>query len=101
MSTGRDDLGDRREVQVHCLGIAGRWDQGRALALLRADRTEDVGGGGVLVPWCARAGAALCPPAGDLILLANTSLVLEPDFYLVTFERLFAGNILQTRGKVF
>ena len=101
VGTGRDDLGDLREVQVHCLGIADRQDQGRALALLRADRAEDVDGGGVLVPWRARAGAALCPPAGDLVLLANTSLVLEPDFYVVTFERLFARDCVQARGEVF
>jgi hypothetical protein len=34
------DLG---EVQVHRLGVAGWQDQGRALALFRADGAEDVG----------------------------------------------------------
>ena len=101
MGTGRDDLGDLREVQVHCLGIAGRWDQGRALALLRADRTEDVGGGGALVTGRAWACAALRPPAGDLVLLANTGLVLEPDFYLVAVDRLLARDCVQARGEVF
>ena len=37
VGTGRDRLGDLREMQVHRLGIAGRQDQGRALAILWAD----------------------------------------------------------------
>ena len=71
-----DGLGDLREVQVHRLGVAGRQDQGRALALFRADGTEDVGRGGALIAGRARARAALRPAAGDLVLLADTSLVL-------------------------
>ena len=101
VGTGRDGLGNLREVQVHCLGVAGRQDQGRTVALLRADRAEDVGGSGALITGSARAGAAFCPPAGDLVLLANTSLVCKPDFYLVTFDRLLARDCLQTRAEVF
>jgi hypothetical protein len=70
-----DRQGDLREVQVHRLGVACRQDQSRALALFRADGTEDVGRGGALITRSARAGAALCPPAGDLVLLADTRLV--------------------------
>src|SRR5450759_2961067 len=101
MGTGRDNLGHLRTVQVHCLGIAGRQDQGRALALFRADRAEDVGGGGALITGRAGTGAALGPPAGDLVLLANTSLICEPDFYLVAVDRLLARDLVQTRGEVF
>ena len=101
VGTGRDNLGDLREVQVHRLGIAGRQDQGRALALLGADRAEDIGGGGALITGSARAGATLGPPAGDLVLLANTSLVLEPDLYLVAIDRLFARDRLPARAEVF
>ena len=101
VGTGRDDRGDLREVQVHRLGIASRQDQGRALALLWADGAEDVGGGGPLITGSAGAGAALCPPAGDLVLLADTSLILEPDFYLVAVDGLFLGDFVQTRGEVF
>jgi hypothetical protein len=54
-----DRLGDLREMQVHRLGVAGRQDQGRTLALLWADRAEDVGGGGALVTGRAGARAAL------------------------------------------
>src|SRR3974390_1399586 len=101
MCAGRNDLCYLREVQVHRLGIAGRQDQGRALALLRADRTEDVGGSGTLITGSTWAGAALGPTACDLVLLADPSLVLEPDFYLVDVDRLFARDFVHTRGEVF
>jgi hypothetical protein len=55
---GLNGCGDLREVQVHRFGIAGRQDERCAFALLRANRTEDVGGGGTLVTRCAWAGAA-------------------------------------------
>lgn len=101
MGTGRDHLSDLRQVQVHRLGVASRQDQGRALALLWTDRAEDVGGGGTLIAGRAWAGATLGPAAGDLVLLANTSFVLEPDFYLVDIDRLRARDRLQARGEVF
>ena len=101
MGTGCDNLGNLREVQVHRLGVADRQDQGRTLALFRADRTEDVGGGGALVPGRAGTGTALGPAAGDLVLLTYASLDPEPDFYLVTFERLLARDFIQARGEVF
>ena len=101
MGSWCDHLGNLSEMQVHRLGVASRQDQGRALALLRADRTEDVGGSGALVPGRARSGAALGPAAGDLVLLADTSLVLEPDFYLVDVNRLLARDCLQARREVF
>jgi hypothetical protein len=37
---------------------------------------------------------------GDLVFLANTSFVLEPDFYLVDIDRLRAPDCLQARGEV-
>jgi hypothetical protein len=101
MGTGRDDLGDLREVQIHRLGVAVRQDQGRPFALFRADRTEDVGGGGALVPGRAGTGTALGPAAGDLVLLADTSFVCEPYFYLVAVDRLLARDCIQARGEVF
>jgi len=101
VGTGRDGLGNLREVQVHCLGVAGRQDQGRPLALLRADRAEDVGGSGALVTGRAGTGTALGPPAGDLVLLADTSLICEPDLYLVDVDRLLARDCVQARGEVF
>jgi hypothetical protein len=85
---GCDGRGDLREMQVHRLGVAGRQDQGCAPALLWADRAEDVGGSGALVAGRAWTGAALRPAAGDLVLLADTSLICEPDFYRVDADRL-------------
>ena len=101
VGAGRDGLGDLDQMQVHRLGVAGRQDQGRALALLRADGAEDVGGGGALIAGRAWAGAALGPAAGDLVLLADASLVCEPDFYRVDVDRLFARDCIQARGEAF
>src|ERR1039458_8489925 len=95
-----DGLGDLREVPVHRLGVAGRQDQGRTLALLGADCAEDVGGGGALVTGRAWARAALCPAAGDLVLLADMSLICKPDFYLVAVDRFLARDCIQARGEV-
>ena len=92
-----DRLGDFGQMQVHRFGIAGRQDQGGALTLFRADGTEDVGRGGSLVPWSARASAALGPPTGDLVLLADTGLVLEPNFYLADVDCFFARDFIQAR----
>src|SRR5476649_1783103 len=96
-----DRLGDFGQMQVHRFGIAGRQDQGGALTLFRADGTEDVGRGGSLVPWSARASAALGPPAGDLVLLADTGLVLEPNFYLADVDCFFARDFIQARWELF
>jgi hypothetical protein len=96
-----DRLGDFREVQVHRFGIAEGQDQSRALALFRTDRTEDIGRCGSLIPRSARASTALGPPAGDLVLLADTGLVLEPNFYLADVGRFFARDLIQARWEVF
>jgi hypothetical protein len=101
MGSWCDCLGDFREVQVHCLGIAGGQDQSHACAPFRADGAEDIGRCGSLIPRSARASAALCPPAGDLVLLADTSLVLEPNFYLADVDRLFARDFTQVRWELF
>jgi hypothetical protein len=97
----RDSFGDLGEVQIHCLSVAGRQDQGRALALVRADRAEDVGRSGALIAWGDRTSAALGPSAGDLVLLTNAGLVGEPDFYGLAVERLLARDRLQTGGEAF
>ena len=101
MGSWCDRLGDFREVQVHRFGIAEGQDQSRALALFRADGTEDIGRCGSLIPRRARASAALRPPAGDLVLLADTSLVLEPNFYLADVDRFFARDLIQARWELF
>jgi hypothetical protein len=100
VGAGCDDLGDLREVQAHRLA-KGRQDQGRPLAILWADGAEDIGRCGTLISRGAGTAATLGPPTGDLVLLANTSLVCEPDFYLVAVDRLLARDCVQTRGEVF
>ena len=101
MGSGRNRFGDLCKMQVHRLAVAGRQDQGRALALLGADRAEDIGGSGTLVARRTGAGAALRPAASDFVLLADAGLVGEPDFYRVAVKRLLARNCLQARGEVF
>ena len=101
VGVGRDSFGDFRQVQVHGLGVAGRQDQGGALALVWADRAEDVGGSGALVTRRAGTGAALGPPSRDLVLLANARFVGEPDFNRLAVERFFSRDCLQTRGETF
>ena len=101
MGARRDGFGDLGEMQVHRLGIAEGQDQSRALALFRADGTKDIGRCGSLIPRSARASAAFGPPAGDLVFLADTSLVLEPNFYLADIDRFFARDFIQARWEVF
>jgi len=76
----RDLARDFGEVQGHRLGIAAGQDECCALAVVRADRSEDVGGGGALIVR----GAGSCPASGpaprDLVLLADPGLVSEPEF---------------------
>jgi hypothetical protein len=98
---GRDGGGDLHQVQVHRLGVAGRQDQGCTLTLFRADGAEDVGGSGALVAGRTWARAALRPSAGDLVLLADTSLICEPDFYRVDADRLLTRDCVQARGEAF
>ena len=100
MRAGRDGLRDFLELQTHRLGGAAREHQTGAFAVVRADRSEHVGGLRSRIARCRRTGAAFGPPAGDLVLLTDSSLVTEPDLY-----GLAAGLTLrdrrQMRGEVF
>src|SRR4029077_1670928 len=101
MGAGLDGLGDLHEVQVHCLGVAGRQDQGCALALLGADCAEDVGGGGALIAGRTWACAALRPSAGGLVFLADASLVLKPNLFVSTSIALSRAIASRRAGKLF
>ena len=101
MSPWRDRLGDLEEMQVHCFGVASRQDQGRALALLGAHGTEDVGRSGALIAGSTRTGAAFGPSARDLVLLADTRFVLKPDLYLVAVDAIIARDFVQADREVF
>src|SRR3954471_4491501 len=65
-------------MQAHGLRVASRQDQGRTLALLRADRPEDGDRAGPLVVRSAGSGSPSGPAPGDLVLLAHARLVLPP-----------------------
>jgi len=92
------DLGD---MQVHRFSVAGGHDKGRALSLLRADGTEDVGRGCPLVARGRGSCPTLCPASRDLVLLADARLVGEPDLYPVRVNALVLCDCLQTRREVF
>jgi hypothetical protein len=96
-----DRLGDFGQMQVHRFGVAGGQDQSRALSQLRADGSEDVGRGGALIPRSARAGAALGPPAGDLVLLTDARFIREPNLYFPNLDCLFARDFIQARWELF
>ena len=97
----RNRLGDFGQMQVHRFDVTGGQDQSRALALFRADGTEDIGGCGALIPRSARASAALGPPAGDLVLLTNARFIREPNLYFPNIDGLFARDCIQARCELF
>jgi hypothetical protein len=98
---GLHGLGDLDEMQVHRLGVAGGQDESCTLALFRTDGPEDVGRGGSLITGRTGTRAAFRPAASDLVLLADTSLVREPYFYLVAVERFLTGDCIQAGGETF
>ena len=101
MLVGADHGADLGQVQVHRHGVAEGQDQGRALAVLRADGTEDVDRGVSLILRCRGPGPATCPAAGDAVLLPDAGFVGEPDLYLVEAEALLARDACQRGGEVF
>jgi hypothetical protein len=82
VGAGRYLSGDLLQMPLHGLGVAFGQDEGGADAAARADGAEDVGRSGSLIPGGSRPGAPLGPSAGDLVLLADPGLVLEPDLDL-------------------
>ena len=72
---GRADLG---EMGGHRRNIAPGHDQRGALALLGADRAEDVCPFGPLVMGRARSSSTLGPSAGDGVLLPDAGFILPP-----------------------
>ena len=88
------------QMQGHGRAVAERHDKAGALALFGTDGSEDVGRAGALVAGAEGPGAALGPAARDLVLLADASLVLEPDLYFGA-RRLAARDLRQQVGEVF
>ena len=91
------DLG---EMLLHSGNIAPRHGQASALAFLRADCAEDIGGLRALVVGPRRARAARSPAAGDFVLLTDSGLVLPPEFDLDA-GRKPVSDLCEHRGEVF
>jgi hypothetical protein len=87
---GRDLGCDFSEVQVHCLAVAMRQDQGCPFAVLWADGAED----GALIRWRRGPRAAFRPTPRDLVLLADARLVGKADLYALGRDALFARNFI-------
>ena len=95
-----DPGGDLVEMELHGFGVAGRQHEGGAGAALRAYRTEQVGGLGPLIVSGTRTRARPGPTIGELVLLADTHLVLEPDLYRRARSEL-RTDFRQAVGEVF
>ena len=89
---------DFSQVEAHTLGVARRQHQRRAFALLRTNRTEDIGRGRALIAWSRGALAALGPPPRNLVLLTDTRLITKPDLYIGWSDAFALGNFRQ-RGR--
>lgn len=94
---------DFGEVGVHRLGVAWRQNERRTFTFHRRIApkiAEDIGRCGALVVRRRRARAA-SGPTPDLVLLADTGLVDEPDFYIALCDRLIFGDPRHSGGKCF
>lgn len=91
---------DLDQVLVHGMGVAPRHDESRSLALFGADGTEDIGRTGSLVVRRGRPCSPLGPAARDLVLLANPSFILEPDFDHFALGGA-SGDFCHSGGEVF
>ena len=100
MGARRHGLGDFGQMQRHGGGGASGQDERGALALGGADGAEDVGRAGALVARRRGTRAAAGPSAGDLVLLSDPRLVLEPEFYGLA-RSLARRDLRQVRGEVF
>lgn len=90
---GSDSLADLGEVEVHREGIAPGQYQPGAGAARRADRAKDVGPFRALIMRRAGACAAPGPAPGNLVLLPDARLVLEPDFQCYARADLFPDTL--------
>jgi hypothetical protein len=69
-------------MEVHGAGVATGQHEAGAFAEAGADYPEDVGRSSAFIPWRPRLSATPRPTAGDLILLADPSLIGEPNLYI-------------------
>jgi len=100
MGAGCYGAGDLDQMERHGRRRTARQHQGGPFAFGRADGTENVGRAGTLVVRRARPRATARPAAGDLVLLPDAGLILEPDFYGLAWG-LARRDLRQDRGEVF
>lgn len=100
MGSRRHRSGDLGQMQSHGGGIAARQNKAGGDALSRANGPEDVGRARPLIVRRRGARPALRPSAGDLVLLSDPGLVLEPDFYRLAC-RVPLGDVVEAGGEVF
>ena len=100
MSAGRNFRRDLVEMKLHGFGVAGRQHEGGAGSAFGADRTEHIGRLRALI--VDRPGTrAFCGPAvGELVLLTDAHLVLEPHLYGCA-GREGRADFRHASGKVF
>jgi hypothetical protein len=87
-------------MQRHRCGVAARQDEAGGGSSCRADGAEDIGRAGAFVVRCRGSRSASRPPPGDLVLLTDPGLVLEPDLYRLA-RRVALGDLVEARGDVF
>src|SRR5260370_16486599 len=87
-------------MEGHGGGVAGREDEAGPGSSRRADGAEDVGRARPLIARCRGSGPAPRPAPGDLVLLTDPGLVLEPDLYRLA-RRVALGDLVEARGQVF
>src|SRR5258708_36866139 len=78
MGIAGDLAADLAEMMGHRDGIADWHDQRRRFARRWADRAKHIGRGKAVVLRCRRPTAGSSPHPGQAVLLADASLVLEP-----------------------
>ena len=97
----RGDLGgDLVEMKLHGFAVAGRQHEGGAGAAFWAYRTEQIGRLGALIVDGPGTRALPGPAIGELVLLSDPHLVLEPHLYRCARRELRA-DFRHALGEVF
>src|SRR5215217_1968692 len=86
-------------MRLHRIRVTERHDEPCALALGRADRPEQVGPARPLIVRRPGPGAAPRPSSRELVLLADTRLVLPPELYASV--RMLGPDLRQAFGETF
>jgi len=100
MSAALNRSADLGKMILHGGRVAIWHDEPGAFALRRTDGAENVSPFGTLVVRRGRPASTPRPAAGDLVLLSDQGLVLEPDFYWRSRRELLL-DCRQLVGEIF